>query len=95
MVFRVILLTVILLYIAPVCSADPVWGTNMPDIGEWTVGFRHNIVFKDKLRRDYGKTDSTQYFCDLSLGITEWLSLDGRLSSTGSPEIREPISRFT
>jgi len=66
-------------FISRVCYADPVWGTNMPDLGEWTVGFRNNIVFEDKLRRDYGKIDSTQYFCDLSLGITEWLSLDGRL----------------
>lgn len=83
MIKRFTLCLLLLIASAPFSYADPVWGTDMPEPGCWTAGFRNNILFDDKLNDEHGGVSSIQYFSDLSLGITDWLCLDGRLGLGG------------
>jgi hypothetical protein len=53
----------------------------MPKKGKITMGYQSNIVFKHRLDDSYGKIKSTQHFLDLSYGVFDWLSFDGKLGA--------------
>lgn len=59
--------------------AAPTYGPNMPEKGKIVMGYQNNIVFKHLLDDSYGKIKSTQDFLDLSYGVYDWFSFDGKL----------------
>ncbi len=57
----------------------PTHGPDMPEKGKINMGYQSNIVFKHRLSDSYGKIKSTQHFLDLSYGVYDWFSFDGKL----------------
>ena len=73
------LLCVFTLSFASWLYAAPTYGPDMPKRGKITMGYQSNIVFKHRLDDSYGKIESTQHFLDLSYGVYDWFSFDGKL----------------
>jgi hypothetical protein len=68
-----------LLLIGVGCSAAnaaPCYGTAMPEKHRAVVGVQSYTVINRYLEQEYGSLRSQQEFVLLSLGVTEWLSLD-------------------
>jgi hypothetical protein len=58
--------------------AAPTYGTEMPQKGRVTMGYQANAVFKHDLSDSYGNIKSEQQFFDISYGVFDWLSVEGR-----------------
>jgi len=67
------------LFFASRLDAAPTYGPDMPKDGKITMGYQNNIIFKHRLSDSYGKIKSTQHFLDLSYGVYDWFSFDGKL----------------
>jgi len=49
----------------------------MPEKGRWHSGLEINTLFERSLESDYKSFRTTQYLWTASVGLTDWLSLDG------------------
>lgn len=59
-------------------GAAPTYGTHMPKKGGTFIGYQDNLVFKHDLNDSYGNIKSEQHFLDLSYGVYDWLTVDGK-----------------
>ena len=59
--------------------ASPTYGTNMPHKGKYATGYQSNIIFKHDLSDSYGNVRSIQHFYELSYGVYDWLTVDGKI----------------
>src|SRR6185503_288136 len=74
---KTIFLTTILSFaIAIRVAAAPAYGPHMPGAFEFQGGVQSYTVFERKLYRDQGEMRSQQQFALISLGLTDWFSLD-------------------
>ncbi len=73
----VILLIAVLSFPAS-ADAAPAYGTDMPAKGKIRAGYQANIVLKHELKEGYGKISSGQHYLDVSYGVLDWLTLDGK-----------------
>lgn len=78
-----------LFYIQPVSFAAPCYGTHMPDKGKLSIGGQAHVIENKKLKGDYGKVSSRQYFYQMSWGVFDWFSLDGKIG-IGDVTYRQP-----
>ncbi len=77
----------ILLLLPPLRTyAAPTDGTDMPYKGKYITGYQNNAIFKHDLGDSYGNIKSIQHFYTLSYGVSDWLSLDGKI---GFGNVRE------
>lgn len=77
----------ILLLLPPLrIYAAPTDGTDMPYKGKYITGYQNNAIFKHDLGDYYGNIKSIQHFYALSYGVSDWLSLDGKI---GFGDVRE------
>lgn len=60
-------------------GAAPTYGTDMPGRGRYATGYQSNIVFKHDLNDSNGNIKSDQHFYDLSYGVYDWLTVDGKI----------------
>lgn len=58
--------------------AAPSNGTRFPPKAKIEAGYEYNIMFKRPLCRSFGNLTTRDNFGTLSLGIFDWLSLDGK-----------------
>ncbi|MEI6863238.1 MAG: hypothetical protein WCK38_02430 [Candidatus Omnitrophota bacterium] len=58
--------------------AAPSNGTRFPPKAKIEAGYEYNIMFKRPLCRSFGNLKTQDHFGTLSLGIFDWLSLDGK-----------------
>jgi hypothetical protein len=80
MVKRFIAIASIMTLIIPMqASAAPTYGTDMPAKKETSVGYQANIVFDHELKKPYGSIRSNQHFLDISYGVADWFTLDGKI----------------
>lgn len=56
--------------------AAPCYGTKMPGKSKVFMGLQYHAMFKRYLEDNFGKVRSQQYFLLLSLGVTDWFSID-------------------
>jgi len=54
-------------------------GTRLPEQGRVEFGYEYLQMFRRSLDRSYGNLKSIDNFAILSLGITDWLALDGKI----------------
>ena len=59
--------------------AAPSNGTRFPPKAKIEMGYEYNIMFERPLRRSFGDLKTQDNFYTLSLGIFDWLSLDGKI----------------
>ena len=59
--------------------AAPSNGTRIPSKAKIEMGYEYNIMFERPLRRSFGNLKTQDNFYTLSLGIFDWLSLDGKI----------------
>ncbi len=59
--------------------AAPTYGTNMPYKGRFATGYQNNVIFKHDLSNSYGNIRSNQHFYDISYGVFDWLTVDGKI----------------
>lgn len=59
--------------------AAPAYGTDMPHKGGITMGYQANLVFNHKLSDSRGSIKSSQHFLDLSYGVYDWFTFDGKM----------------
>src|SRR5262245_21538603 len=57
-------------------SAAPAYGPKLPGPYQFQIGVQSYTVFERKLYRDQGEMRSQQQFMLISLGFTDWFSLD-------------------
>ncbi len=70
---------VAILILAPIYAyAAPTYGTEMPEKGRISEGYQYNAIFDHRLNASYGRMVSVQHFFDISYGVYDWLSLDGK-----------------
>jgi len=67
-----------------VCPSDGLWaapsgGTRFPPKAKIEMGYEYNAMFERPLRRSFGTLKTQDNFYTLSLGIFDWLSLDGKI----------------
>ncbi len=60
----------------PQAQAAPAYGTRMPRQQEFFVGAQTHYVAQRALEGDNGEMRSLQHFLNISLGLTDWLTLD-------------------
>lgn len=72
-IITVLLLTTYSLY------AAPTYGTKMPYKGKYATGYQNNHIFKHDLGNSYGNIKSDQHFYDISYGVYDWLTVDGKI----------------
>lgn len=58
--------------------AAPSNGTRFPPKWKVEAGYEYNAMFDRSLRRSFGILKTQDHFATLSLGIFDWLSLDGK-----------------
>ncbi len=68
-----------LVFLSQNCLAAPCYGPRMPAKNRWILGYESDFIFKRKLADNYGTMRSFQHFFTMSVGIFDWLSLDGKL----------------
>lgn len=73
------LVSVFFLFFPYRISAAPTYGPDMPETGKIDIGYQSNLVFNHRLSDSYGKIKSAQHFLDLSYGVYDWFSFDGKL----------------
>lgn len=59
--------------------ASPAYGTKMPGKNKVTTGYQNNIIFKHDLSNSYGNVRTVQNFYELSFGVYDWFSVDGKV----------------
>lgn len=59
--------------------AAPCYGTHFPNKDKWSVGAQVHAIENRSLKKDFGKAASTQYFYQMSFGVFDWFSLDGKI----------------
>lgn len=63
-------------------------GTVFPPPGRIEAGYEYHVMFDRELDRSYGKLDTIDHFFALSIGILDWLAIDGKLG-IGDVNLRE------
>ena len=58
--------------------AAPSNGTRFPPKGKVEAGYEYNVMFQRPLCRSFGDLKTQDHFGTLSIGIFDWLSLDGK-----------------
>jgi hypothetical protein len=51
----------------------------MPKKDKWTAGGGVHVIKNRHLRKDFGEVSSRQYFYQMSFGVFDWFSLDGKI----------------
>jgi hypothetical protein len=59
--------------------AAPSGGTRLPAKYSVELGYEYNMMFKRRLDRSYGDLKTQDNFYTASFGVTDWLSLDGKI----------------
>lgn len=59
--------------------AAPSYGTDMPKKNNMIMGYQANLLFKHRFKVSQGSIKSTQSFLDISYGVYDWFSFDGKL----------------
>lgn len=59
--------------------AAPSNGTRFPPKGKIESGYEYNAMFERPLRRSFGDLKTQNNFYTLSLGVFDWLSVDGKV----------------
>jgi len=59
--------------------AAPCYGTDMPAAKKIDIGAQAHVIANRELKDNYGKVSSSQYFYQMSYGITDWFCLDGKI----------------
>ena len=59
--------------------AAPSNGTVFPPQGRIEVGYEYHIMFERELYRSFGTTKTVNHFSSFSVGMTDWLAIDGKL----------------
>ena len=59
--------------------AAPTYGTDTLTRGRYASGYQNNIVFKHDLNDSNGNIKSDQHYYDLSYGVYDWLTVDGKI----------------
>ena len=59
--------------------AAPSGGTRFPAQKQFEVGYEGNVLYRRNLNRSYGVLKSADQFFTLSLGVFDWLVLDGKI----------------
>ncbi|NQT22908.1 MAG: hypothetical protein HQ579_05655 [Candidatus Omnitrophica bacterium] len=54
-------------------------GTRFPKQGAAEFGYEYYAMFRRALSRSYGNLKTSDHFAIVSVGITDWLSLDGKI----------------
>ena len=54
-------------------------GPTLPPKGKAETGYEYNLIYKRSLDRSYGNLKAESHFYTVSLGIFEWLTLDGKI----------------
>jgi len=70
---------IFLLLSAGISYAAPTYGPDMPEKGNWHMGFEANIVRDRHMSKNLGDAKSDQIFFSESYGIYDWLSFDGKI----------------
>ena len=60
-------------------QAAPSNGVRLPPKGRAQAGYEFNVMFKRPLGRSYGNLKTRDHFYTVSLGLLDWLSLDGKI----------------
>lgn len=60
-------------------SAAPSNGTKFPEKGHVEAGYEYNVMFRRPLDRSYGSLSTRDHFYTVSLGMFDWLALDGKI----------------
>lgn len=79
-------LIVVTIFTAYSLFAAPTDGTNIPYKGKYITGYQNNSIFKHDLADSYGNVRSLQNYYTLSYGVSDWLTLDGKI---GFGNVRE------
>jgi len=74
-----ILSAILLLYGHASLHAAPSNGTRIPPALKFETGYEYNNMFRSDLARSYGNIRTQDHFFTLSLGLFDWLSLDGKI----------------
>ena len=54
-------------------------GPSLPPKGKAEAGYEYNVIFKRSLEGSYGNLKTQSHFYTVSLGIFDWLALDGKI----------------
>ncbi len=68
--------------------AAPSNGTKLLERGKIEAGYEFNNMFKRPLERPYGKMSTADNFFILSIGVFDWLTLDGKIGA-GNEMVKE------
>ena len=79
LVRRALLVIGPLILLSGISAAAPLCGPDLPGRGKWYMGFETNIVFDRDMKKGLGEAESNQYFYNISYGIYDWFSFDGKL----------------
>lgn len=77
--FIIHVIIVFMLSVSCPLYAAPTYGTDMPYKGKYITGYQNNHIFKHDLGDSYGNVKSDQHFYELSYGVFDWLTLDGKI----------------
>lgn len=78
---EIICILIILLFSAVTnrIHAAPAYGTDMPKKNNIIMGYQTNLLFKHRFKNSQGGIKSAQDFLDISYGVYDWFSFDGKL----------------
>ena len=76
---KVLIISLFLIMAARETYAVPSYGTEMPEKRKGFVGYQSNVIFKRDMSDSYGNIKSVQDFLDISYGIFDWLSIEGKI----------------
>ncbi|MBN3038073.1 MAG: hypothetical protein JW869_01490 [Candidatus Omnitrophica bacterium] len=78
--FIIIITFTILLSLFPQISyTAPTNGTYFPEQGKSEAGYEYNYMHKRQLRRDYGALRIRDHFYVCSVGVFDWLAVNGKI----------------
>jgi len=77
--FSRILVFIIILFSTTYAYSTPLEGPTMPKKGHWVTGLQFNNVTDQDIHYLKGKAESKDYYLNLSYGIFDNLTLDGKL----------------
>lgn len=77
---KIIILATLVIFLATGLSyAAPTYGTDMLNRGKYASGYQNNVIFKHDLNDSNGNIKSDQHYYDLSYGVYDWLTVDGKI----------------
>ena len=79
MVKRALLIVIFFLAGTSLLKAAPSNGTLLPAMGKVEVGYEYNAMFRRDLARSYGVLKTQDHFFIASVGVFDWLTLDGKI----------------